>query len=98
MIGKDGVRYLFRAVCTMTSSNWSNPDDLQHGCGWKSGWYETSEEAKEAGRQHSPNYCSFTGASSIVVDTRNKHMVGIERLAQNPQTGYGMDVRAGDLH
>jgi hypothetical protein len=91
MIGKDGVRYLFRAVCAMTSGNWSNPDDLQPGCGWKSGWYETSE-AREAGRRHSPNW--YTGMSSKIGDPSNKHMFSVERLAQNPKTGYGMDVRA----
>jgi hypothetical protein len=63
----------------------------QPKCGWKSGWYETSVEA---GRRHSPNCRLPTGTSSKVVDPSNKHVVGVERLAQNAQTSFGIDVRA----
>lgn len=93
MIGKDGVRYLFRAFCVYRIDF---SGELHHGCGWHSGWYETSDEAKRAGRSHSPNYAPLTGLHERIEDPSNEHVVAVERLAQNPQTGYGMDAKLAE--
>jgi len=90
MIGKDGVHYLFRAVCN--NNLLDIPTDTV--CDWRSVWFETSKEAKQAGQHHTPNY--YSGYHIYVKDPQHHHVYSIERLAQNPQSGYGMDVRAGD--
>jgi hypothetical protein len=89
MIGKDGVHYLFRATCI------SSLLDNLSACNWRSVWFETSKEAKEAGQRHTPNY--YNGYHIYIEDPKHHHVFSIERLAQNPQSGYGMDVHAGDL-
>jgi hypothetical protein len=93
MIGKNGVRYLFRASCVYEVDS---SGELHHDCGWHSGWYETSDEAKRAGRSHSHNHVPLTGLYQRIEDPSNKHVVTVQMLAQNPQTGYGMDVKLAE--